>query len=163
MIINSKQWKMITQEVHMSKGKLITVEISPGRSVKMYEADAIAKGLIQPPPEVKMRKAPGNKMRERPADKTGQRIETDQRMVSTDAGSHDPQTVIAEIAQLEDEAPPHEEQPGLDSIAGIGKASSRALAAHGVETFEQLKAAQDLDYLPAKVLTAIAKWRSERG
>jgi predicted flap endonuclease-1-like 5' DNA nuclease len=127
----------------------------------MYEADAIAQGLIKPPAS-KVRTPPANKMRKPPPEnKIGQRI------VAT--GSHEPQTVMAEIVKLEDEvalnaeAPPPEEQPGPESIPGIGKASARALAAHGVITLDALKEAQDLDYLPAKVLAAIAKWRVKRG
>jgi predicted flap endonuclease-1-like 5' DNA nuclease len=173
MIINSKEWVLINQEKRMNKGKLINVELSRGRYVKMYEADAIAQGLIkptriaavrqshEPPAAAKARTPEANKMRKAPANKTGQRIETDQRMAI------EPQAAIAEIAKLlteerskvEDEAPPPVEQPGPESIPGIGKASARALAAHGVITLDALKEAQDLDYLPAKVLAAIAEWR----
>ena len=43
----------------MGKGKLVNVKISPGRFVKMYEADAIAKGLI---PGAKAKPQAENKM-----------------------------------------------------------------------------------------------------
>jgi len=158
----------------MSKGKLINVEISRGRYVKMYESDAIAQGLVKPPPvtEKKLLKKPQDKMRkpstgsQMPANKAGQRIETDERIEIVDPSAVEQQAIMVEIAKLVDGVPPPEEpmtgsQP-IDDIAtipGVGKASVRALQAHGVETFEQLKLAQDLDYLPAKVLAAIAEWR----
>ena len=162
MIIDSKQWKLINQEARMNKGKLINVEISKGRYVKMYEADAIAQGKIKPPAaaEKKLRIPPANKMWKPEANKVSS-------PVVGDPGAVDPQAIMVEIVKLENETPPPEElatsQDDLTTIPGVGKASARALAAHGVETLEALKAAQDLDYLPAKVLAAIAKWRSERG
>jgi predicted flap endonuclease-1-like 5' DNA nuclease len=175
MIIDSKEWQLINQEVRMNKGKLVNIDLGKGRFVKMYEADAIAQGLIKPtgslkpPAAAKLRTPPANKMRKpvtdglrqsaSPANKAGQQIEVDP------VAATDQRIAIEEIAKLEDDGdpvaapPPPVEQPGPESIPGIGKASARALAAHGVITLDQLKAAQDLDYLPPKVLAAIAEWR----
>jgi predicted flap endonuclease-1-like 5' DNA nuclease len=43
----------------MKKGKLVRVELQPGRYVKMHEADAIAKGLLP----AKLKAPGGNKLR----------------------------------------------------------------------------------------------------
>jgi hypothetical protein len=48
MIIDSKEWKLITQEIRMQKGKLVNIDLGKGRFVKMYEADAIAQGYAVP-------------------------------------------------------------------------------------------------------------------
>lgn len=185
----------------MNKGKLINVELSRGRYVKMYEADAIAQGLIKSPAAAtrsaaaKARIPPANKIRKPPANKVnGDRVAsgTDQRMVAT--GLHEPKGAMAKIAELSKNADqvtiafyraaiarsegeveqlatgspePKTDDDGdgnlvaddLTTIPGVGKASARALAAHGVTTLDALKEAQDLDYLPAKVLAAIAEWR----
>jgi len=64
IIEDPKNWPVDNQQVRAKKGKLIRVQIKPGRYVKMYEADAIAQGYIkaQPQAENKMRQPPGNKV-----------------------------------------------------------------------------------------------------
>jgi predicted flap endonuclease-1-like 5' DNA nuclease len=58
--------------------------------------------------------------------------------------------------------PEQESAPEDDftAIPGVGKAAARALAAHGVATFDDLRAAGELDYLSEKVNQAIAEWRN---
>ncbi len=115
----------------MSKGKLIRVQISPGRFVKMYEADAVAKGLIAAPQE-KAQPPARNKMRLPEQDKAPEPVEE-----------------------------PAQEQQADDftTIPGVGPATARALAASGITTFAQLRDAGTLDYLTAAVNAAIEEWR----
>lgn len=46
------------------------------------------------------------------------------------------------------------------AIAGVGRAAARALAANGIATFEQLRAAGRFDYLTERVNQAIEAWRN---
>jgi predicted flap endonuclease-1-like 5' DNA nuclease len=55
-VLNSSSFTQDSPAIRATKGKLIKVELEPGRSVKMYEADAIARGLV------KSRPAQQNKM-----------------------------------------------------------------------------------------------------
>lgn len=64
-IIDGTTWEVIEEENNMNKGKLVTVELGPRRSVKMYEADAIAQGHIPAPKEQKQ-KAPAGDKRKKP-------------------------------------------------------------------------------------------------
>jgi len=110
----------------MKKGKLVRVEIAKGQFRKMYEADAIAAGLIKarPPAQNKMQVPAENK-------------------------SADP-------------APEPEERPQADDftvIPGVGQATARALVAHGIATFDELRDAGKLDYLSEKANQAIQDWR----
>lgn len=61
----------------------------------------------------------------------------------------------------EPEAAPEEkiEADDFTTISGIGKASARALVSHGISTFEQLRAAGNLDYLSTKAQEAVEIWR----
>lgn len=118
ILTDRETWKVDNQEVRMSKGKLIKVELRPGQFVKMYEADAIAQGLTKAKPQAQ------NKMIE-------------------------PEATKAE-GQAED----------LTTIPGIGPATVRALAAHGIINFEQLRAAGQIGYLSEKVNLAIEEWRN---
>lgn len=62
-IIDSRRnWPIDNQEARLKKGRLIRVEISPGRIVKMYEADAAARGYVVPQVEKALPPAQ-NKMR----------------------------------------------------------------------------------------------------
>jgi len=65
VITNKKNWELVTQEKNMKKGPLVKVQIGRGQFVKMYEADAIAKGLLpskaKPPADNKMRLPTENK------------------------------------------------------------------------------------------------------
>ena len=125
-IVDSKTWPVDNQRVRAQKGQLIRVVKRNGQIVKMYEADAIAQGLIKGKPQAE------NKMRTPSENKA------------------------------EPEAPA-EEPPKPDdfsTIPGIGKATARALVAHGVTTFEQLHQAGKLSYLTSKAAEAIEAWRS---
>lgn len=108
----------------MKKGPLIKVQLAPGQYVKMYQADAIAKGLIEPP-ATKMQPPAQNKMRQPEAEKT----------------------------------PEPEPADDFTEIPGVGPATARALAAHGITTFEQLRQAGELDYVTAATMAAIEAWR----
>jgi len=124
----------------MKKGPLVKVEISPGRLVKMYEADAIEQGLLKKKPPKK--KAPADR------DKVQQ-----------------PQRDKGAPATTEKETPPGPDTetitPSDDftTITGVGLATARALAAHGVTTFAQLRAGGALDFLNAPTNQAIEEWR----
>lgn len=117
----------------MNKGKLVNIQISPGRSVKMYESDAIAKGLLKAKPQ------PANKMQKPPQNKASK---------------------ITPSEEKPEEKPPADD---FTTISGVGPASERALAAHGITTFEQLRAAEVLNYLPAKARAGIDAWRAVNG
>ena len=121
----------------MSKGKLVRVQLQKGQFVKMYEADAIAKGLL--PPKAKPQAV--NKMRTPPANKSV---------------SAEPEQAQPERAQPEAESAPVADD--FTTIPGIGKATARALVANGITTFEQLKAAGKLEYLSPKARQAIEDW-----
>jgi predicted flap endonuclease-1-like 5' DNA nuclease len=133
MIVDSKEWKTINQEVRMNKGKLVNINLGRGRFVKMYEADAIAQGLLKAKPQ-----AP-NKMRVPPQNKTAP----------------------IEKQEAPPEEKPEVKPPADDftTILGVGPATARALVSHNITTFEQLKNAGELAYLTDKVKSAIEKWR----
>ena len=114
----------------MQKGKLVNIDLGKGRFVKMYEANAIAQGLLKAKPQAT------NKMRVPGRNKT--------------APEGKPE------AQPE-EKPPADD---FTTITGVGPATARALISHGITTFEQLKATDGLDYLTAKTLQAIEAWRN---
>ena len=113
----------------MSKGKLIRVQISEGRVVKMYEADAIAKGYIAAP-QTKAQSPAQNKMR-LPAENKAPELEPE------------------EVPEPDD----------FTVIDGVGPATARALAASGITTFAQLAVAGELDYPTAAANAAIEEWR----
>ena len=130
----------------MSKGKLIRVELSPGRIVKMYEADAVAQGLI-PAPEAKAQ-PPATRQRPKPGDK--------QRLPQEDKDkAPEPVEEPAQPEEQDDGRP----QDDFTTIPGVGPATARALAASGITTFAQLRTAGELDYLTATVNAAIEEWR----
>lgn len=62
-IVDPKNWTVDNQRTRGQKGRLIRVVKKNGAVVKMYEADAIAQGLIKgkPQAENKMRPMPDNK------------------------------------------------------------------------------------------------------
>lgn len=113
----------------MSKGKLIRVQISEGRVVKMYEADAIAAGYMAAP-QAKAQPPAQNKMR-----------------------------LPAENKAPEAEAEPEAPADDFTAIDGVGPATARALAANGIRTFAELRDAGALDYLTPAANTAIEEWR----
>lgn len=99
------------EEDNVKKGKLVRVELSKGRYVKMYEQDAIAKGLLpgklRDPGENKMRPVGENK-------------------------------ATKPLPELREAVAPADD---FTTIPGIGPASARALAARGITTFAQLRTA----------------------
>ena len=121
-----------------NKGPLVKVEISEGRFVKMYRADAEAQRLIekqQPAPQDKSRKPAEDKRRKPKGDKT---------LPQSPPGSE-------------------EEADDLTEIDGVGKATARALQLAGIETFAQLKTADVSRVISGNALTAIEEWRSQQG
>lgn len=128
MIVNSKDWQIVNQEARRKKGPLVTIDLGRGRSVKMYEADAIAQGFLKGKPQAE------NKMLTPPANK----------------------------AAAPEEKPDAPDKPADDftTIPGVGPATARALAAHGIATFDQLEAAGELAFLSGKAREAIEKWRA---
>ena len=114
----------------MNKGKLVNIQISPGRFVKMYEADAIARGLLKAKPQ-----AP-NKMRVPGQNKTAPE---------------------EKLEMPVEEKPPADD---FTTIPGVGPATARALVTHGVTSFDQLRSAGKLDYLSSKTMQAIEAWRN---
>jgi predicted flap endonuclease-1-like 5' DNA nuclease len=127
--ISSKSFTVDNQEVRMSKGQLIRVQVGPGRFVKMYEADAIAAGYMAAP-QAKAQPPAQNKMR-LPAENKAPELEPE------------------EVPEPDD----------FTVIDGVGPATARALAANGITTFAQLRTAGELGYLTATVNAAIEEWR----
>lgn len=141
MITDPKTWNKVNQAENQKRGRLITVEKSPGHFVKMYEADALRLGYIKPQP------AQGNKMR--PAE--GNKAENPSDLI-VDGEQSAAEELITSIAD--------EISVDFSAIAGLGPASARALELNGITTFEQLKKATNLDFLPQRAQTAIEKWRT---
>jgi predicted flap endonuclease-1-like 5' DNA nuclease len=126
-------WPLVTREDVMKKGKLVRIELSPGRFVKMHEKDAIAQGLLkpkaQPPAKNKMKPPQGDKVVAPPDPSEGGK---------------------------------EKEGDDFTTIDGVGPATARALQAHGIATFEQLRQAHEasaLDFLSAQARQAIERWR----
>jgi predicted flap endonuclease-1-like 5' DNA nuclease len=131
-IVDSRNtWQFVTQESNMNKGPLVKIEVRPGQFVKMYEADAIAQGLLA------AKTKPASRDKARPA-------------TSDKARRPDEQPAETAIPQPEDD---------LTTIPGVGAATARALAARGITTFEALRAAASLDFLTPHVAEAIEAWR----
>jgi len=113
------------QEIHkqeniMNKGPLINIQLpgQPGRMVKMYEQDAIAQGLIPAPKETKKRgRPPGSNKMLKP--QGNKSLKTKELL------------------------PPDD----FTEIPGVGMATARALQAHGIRTFEDLRKASDLHFI----------------
>ena len=102
----------------MGKGKLIRVELQPGRFVKMHKQDAIEAGLLR-----------GSKIR---------KTSVENKMVVP---------VMNKVeAEVEVEEP--EYQDDFTEISGVGKATIELLHQQGVFTFAQLREADlsDLYY-----------------
>lgn len=135
VITGKVNWPVDNQEVRMRKGKLIRVEIGPGQFRKMYEADAIEKGYIKP----KNQPAERDKMLRPQGDKVA-----GQKSVSVSA-----ETVSA----------PSDD---FTQIPGVGPATARMLVANGITTFDQLRQASSLSFLPERALQAIETWRNAR-
>jgi predicted flap endonuclease-1-like 5' DNA nuclease len=131
VITDKKNWELVTQEKNMKKGPLVKIPIGRGQFVKMYEADAIAKGLLPS----KAKPQADNKMR----------LPTVMQNKSTPP---EPE---------EGSEPPTDD---FTTIPGVGPATARALVANGITTFEQLRQAGALAYITSRTMQAIEAWRS---
>jgi hypothetical protein len=134
VVVSSKSFGKDNAQTRGQKGPLVRIQIGPGQYRKMYEADAIAQGLIvgkaQPPAQDKQRQPAQDKQRQPGQDKA---------------------------------QPPKEEKPAddLSTIQGVGLATARMLAARGITTFDELRAASGagkLNFLSSAAQTAIGKW-----
>jgi hypothetical protein len=130
--LSSKSFTVDTPQTRAKRGPLVRVEISPGRFVKMHEQDAVAAGHIKP-----KGRPPQEEDKQRPAggDKSG---------AGQPAGKP-----AGEPVTMDD----------LTTVAGVGRATARALQARGITTFEQLRQAGPLDYLSPQTMQAIEQWR----
>lgn len=140
--ISSKSFTQSTPQTRREKGPLVRVEIAPGRFVKMYRADVETQGLadkVHPADKDKLKRPQGDKSQPPAGDK-----------------SQPPQG----NKTAEEPTPPASEPDDFATIHGVGKATARALVAHGIKTFEQLKAAGTLDYLTPAAQAAIEAWRN---
>jgi predicted flap endonuclease-1-like 5' DNA nuclease len=100
----------------------------------MYRADAEKLGLIQPQTGKKQQPQPPNKMQQPEEDKA-----------------------VSEPKEPE----PKPQADDFTEIDGVGQATARALVAHGITSFEQLRDA-DLTFLPEKTAQAIVDWHTEK-
>ena len=114
----------------MKKGKLVRIRIGRGQFKKMYEADAIAQGLLPS----KKKQSAHNKMR----------LSTGNKLA--------PQKLKVENAPLD--------KYFFTTIHGVGPATARVLIDNGIITFEQLREAGTLNYVSPKVMKAIEAWRN---
>lgn len=110
--------------------KLVKVQLGPHRFAKMYEDDAIKRGLLkkQAPAANKMITPQENKM-----------------ITPTEEKREAPEF---EKAQWDD----------FTEIHGVGKATAESLQSHGVHYFDELLYAQ-IDYVNPKAKQAIEFWR----
>lgn len=130
--ISKDSFTRSTPQTRQAKGPLVRVELQPGRFVKMHKADADAQGLAY---EGQKAQPPAqNKMLPPAGDKA---------------------VAVAPPAEPEGKAEPDD----FATIDGVGKATARALVAHGVKSFDQLKAAGTLDYVTPAAMNAIEEWR----
>jgi predicted flap endonuclease-1-like 5' DNA nuclease len=128
VISNPRTWPLDNQQTRAKKGKLVRVQRGRGMFVKMYEADAIAQGLI-----------PG---KAKPQAENKMRVPGENKTLSA--------APAAELPKPDD----------FTTIPGIGPASARALVAHGITTFEQLREAVSISYLTSKARDSIEAWRN---
>lgn len=125
-------WNVDNQEVRMSKGPLIRVQIKPGHWVKMYKRDAEERGYI-----------PAEKSVQKPQDK----------MIEGPVYSK-PEAPVA------NKAPETEKlYDDFTVIPNIGPATVRALNAHGITTYDQLKVAGKIEYISIRAMDSIDEWR----
>lgn len=54
-------------------------------------------------------------------------------------------------------------QDDFTVIKSVGVATSRILASRGIMTYQELRNAEDLSFLPANVVSEIEKWRGTNG
>lgn len=124
---------------------MVRVELSPGRFVKMHRADVEGTeraDAVHPADAHKLKRPQGDKALPPAGDK---------RAPAQGDKAENPNSQIPN---------PNEAADDFATIAGVGKATARALAAHGIRTFEQLKAAGSLDYITPAAMSAIEAWRN---
>ena len=131
-VLDSKNFTISTPATRATRGKLVKVEIAPGRLVKMSEQDAIDKGLI------KKRQPPQNKMIAPPPD-------NNMIPVPVTTGNKADDKPIAD---------------DFSSIPGIGAASARAIIANGITTLAQLRNSE-CKFLSVRAREAIEAWKNK--
>lgn len=132
--------KINSTERH-KRGPLVRVELAPGRYAKMYRSDVEDQGMqnrVHPADQDKLQRPQKSKVAPPQSNK-----------------------LAAPTANKLVEPRVESEQPAdFTTIKGIGLATARALVAHGITTFEQLRQAGDLSYLASPTVAAIEKWRN---
>ena len=131
VITDKTEWKLVNQATRSKKGPLVNVSLGHGRYVKMHEQDAIEQGLL-----------PG---KSRPPEKNKLKVP------EKDKAAEQPEEKAEEKPDAADD---------FTEIQGVGPATARALNANGITTFEQLRGAEALDFLPVKAVQAIDDWRA---
>lgn len=147
-VVSNKSFTLENQKVRGNKGPLIRVN-NNGRMVKMYEADAIAAGLVKPKDqparpaqEGKARPAEENKQAPPPAIPQG-------KMEPAAVGTAPEKPAAEESVAAADD---------LTQIEGVGKATARQLAANGIDSFAALRQATDLSFINGPARLAIEEW-----
>jgi predicted flap endonuclease-1-like 5' DNA nuclease len=112
----------------------------------MHREDAIAAGHIAPLRQAQDAAQGGEKMRAAGENKM---------LPAAEDKFHEP---------AGDKAPPtpqrgEEEEADFTSIPGVGPATARALKAQRIQTFEQLRAAGQLDFISPQAREAIEQWK----
>lgn len=151
-VVSSKSFEIVNANTRRGKGPLVKVEISPGRFVKMYRADAEAQGLV--PQGDKLRSAEGDKGASPPS--TGSDLQSESGSDTADSAENggDEAAILAAVPGEGDD---------LTEIDGVGPATARVLTAAGITTFGQLKAAgrEGLErVVSGSALAAIVAWQA---
>jgi predicted flap endonuclease-1-like 5' DNA nuclease len=161
-IVSRKSFTVENQKTRASKGPLVRVELAPGQFVKMYEQDAIEAGHIQPKEkpvekaEEKSRPPEGNKMRPPSGDKASTGSASGE---SADTAESD-DAAAGSGHELPDDGMSSAPDDFAKHINGVGLATARLLNSHGIFTFDQLRAAEDLSFLPPLQQQAVEDWRN---
>ena len=158
-IVSSKSFVINNQKTRAAKGPLVRVKLSPGRYVKMYEADAIAAGHLPPKAAPKVEKPKGKPAQEN----KGRRPEGDKVKVADVPLLVETAVKETAVASAESGASA-EAGDDFTTIGGIGKATARLLAAHGIVTFDELREAAtegQLSFMSSQQQQAIETWKEE--
>ena len=136
--------EQIRKKVKMTpnKGPLVIVEIGPHKLVKMYESDAIARGL----PYTKERRVSSNKM------VTPTRTKTEEPSASKAPTKEEVQTITDEAISQPD---------NFTEIPGIGKSTAEELYDHNILFFDDLAGVDvsELEWLNTRAAKAIEDWQ----
>lgn len=136
---------------YRDRGPLVAVQIAPNRWVKMYEKDAIAKGLV----ERKQMPQVGNKMIIPGGEKDVPVSKSSQPQAPTDITSS-----VPEAHEVEEDTAEADVEMDFTVMKGIGNAANEALHAHGIHQFAELLVA-DVSFLNSKAQAAIEAWRAD--